>query len=437
MAIAWLLDAPLVAGVLPTVVSVLGLLGAVYLVHGRGRRWWLRAVPISVAVGAAVAALAQLVIVVARPFPDPLPLRVLFWTAVAVAAASLFVAGLVAGGRRGRARLVLGAVALLLVVSTVGVKINAFYGYRPTLAAVLGVPAADEIDLASLPTAPTTVAPQQGEPLSARWRPPPDMPAEGKITHVTIPGTVSGFAARQALVYLPPAYLGSVRATLPVLVLIPGQPGGPQDWLVAGQLADVMNRFAAAHHGLAPVVVVPDAMGSAFGNPLCIDSRLGNSETYLAVDVPAWTAANLHVDQRHLTIGGFSFGGTCALQLAVRRPDVYPSFLDISGQSEPTLGDRAQTVAAAFGGDEEAFRRVNPLDEMQRTTFPNTAGIIAVGLDDTMYRPDAEKVAAAARAAGMAITLTELNGAHSWTIASQALSGALPWISGRTGLLPP
>ncbi|MEJ3657380.1 alpha/beta hydrolase-fold protein [Actinomycetes bacterium KLBMP 9759] len=433
MAISWLLESSLVAGVLPTVVSVLGLLGAVYLVYGRGRRWWLRAVPTSVAAGVAAAALVQLVIVVARPFPDPLPLRVLFWTAVAVAAMAL----LVASGRRGRARLVLGVVALLLVASTVAVKINAFYGYRPTLAAVLGLPAADEIDLASLPADPTTVGPQHGEPLSASWRPPPDMPAEGKITRVTIPGTVSGFAARQALVYLPPAYLGSVRATLPVLVLIPGQPGGPQDWLVAGRLADVMDRFAAAHHGLAPVVVVPDAMGSAFGNPLCIDSRLGNAETYLAVDVPAWTAANLHVDQRHLVIGGFSFGGTCALQLAVRRPDVYPSFLDISGQSEPTLGDRAQTVAAAFGGDEEAFRRVNPLDEMQRARFPDTAGIIAVGVDDTMYRPDAEEVAAAARAAGMTITLTELDGAHSWTVATQALTGALPWMAGRTGLLPP
>jgi hypothetical protein len=54
--------------------------------------------------------------------------------------------------------------------------------------------------------------------------------------------------------YLPPAYLGSVRARLPVLVLIPGQPGGPEDWLLAGRLAAVMDAFAAAHDGLAPVV---------------------------------------------------------------------------------------------------------------------------------------------------------------------------------------
>ena len=40
---------------------------------------------------------------------------------------------------------------------------------------------------------------------------------------------------------------------------------------------------------MAPVVVVPDATGSQFGDPLCVDSRRGNADTYLAKDVPAWS----------------------------------------------------------------------------------------------------------------------------------------------------
>ena len=74
-----------------------------------------------------------------------------------------------------------------------------------------------------------------------------------------------------------------------------------------------MDRFAAAHDGLAPLVIVPDLTGSALGNTLCLDSRLGAADTYLARDVPAWAATTLQVDSGRMAVGGFSFGGTCAL----------------------------------------------------------------------------------------------------------------------------
>jgi pimeloyl-ACP methyl ester carboxylesterase len=120
-----------------------------------------------------------------------------------------------------------------------------------------------------------------------------------------------------------------------------------------------------------------------------MDSHLGNAETYLADDVPAWAKANLQIDLSHLAVGGFSFGGTCALQLALRRPDVYPTFLDISGQAQPTLGDHTQTVQQAFGGDEAAFDRSDPLHELVTTRYPGTAGVFAAGRDDgtTALRP--------------------------------------------------
>jgi len=379
-------------------------------------------VVVCVAAGAVVGALSAAVVEVARPFPDPLPLRVVFWVAVAAAATGLALARRSIRRRRGVAVVL----ALLAVVATSAVKVNAFYGYRPNLAGVLGLPAGNEVDLADVPRiAPLATAPA-GQPMSAVWRSPPGMPRGGRIARVDLPGRVSRFPDRQAWVYLPPAYLASPRPRLPVLVMVPGQPGGPEDWLLAGRLAEVMDRFAAAHDGLAPVVVVPDATGSSLGNTLCLDSRLGAAETYLAVDVPEWLTANLQVDRDRLAIGGFSFGGTCALQLALRRPDVYPSFLDIAGQAEPTLGDRAQTVRAAFGGDEAAFRAVNPVDELRRTRYPSGAGLFAVGRDDADFRSQAREAADATRGAGLTVGLVELPGGHSWSMATDALDRALP-----------
>lgn len=425
-----LLDAPLIAGPLPTAVSAGGAVAALYLLVRRDRRWWRRDVPVAAAVGVGVALLCAGVVAVLRPFPDPLPPRVLVWIGVPVAAAAL-----AWSGRDRRRALVV--VALLAVLATSAVKVNAFYGYRPSLAAALDLPAADQIDLSSLPADEPLVTAPSGVALDTRWQPPPDMPDAGRIARVDIPGDVSGFAARPGWVYLPPAYLGSTRAQLPVLVLVPGQPGGPQDWLLAGRLAEVADRFAAAHHGLAPIVVVPDVTGSDLGNTMCLDSRLGRAETYLADDVPAWVARHLQADPVRRAIGGFSFGGTCAVQLAVRRPDVYPTFLAISGQSEPSLGDHASTVAQAFDGDDAAFRRVAPLDELASGSFPGSAGVFAVGRDDPDYRPQTEQVAAAAAAAGMAMSVDELPGGHSWSMASQSLARALPWIGGRGGLFDP
>lgn len=433
-----LLDATLIAGPVPTAVSTLGALAGIYLLVRRPRRWWTRQVPIAVVGGVLAAGSAAVTVALLRPFPDPLPVRVLAWMGVAVVAV-----GLVWMRRRddwhrdGWWRGVVAVLAAVAVLAMSLVKVNAYYGYRPTIAAVLGMPGADQVVPEDLlhRTQLVAAAPQQA--LSHSWKPPPDMPAVGRVTTVAIPGGRSHFPARRAWLYLPPAYLGSLRARLPVLVLIAGQPGGPQDWVFAGRLAAVMDGFAAAHQGLAPVVVVPDVTGSALGNTLCLDSRLGAAETYLADDVPEWAGSVLDVDTSRLAIGGFSFGGTCALQLSLRRPEVFHTFLDVSGQLAPTLGDFGGTVRAAFGGDLGAYRRVDPLTELRTTRYRDTAGVFVVGRNDDVYRPQAEQLAAAARGAGMGVTLREVPGEHSWAIASDALGAALPWIAGRVGLLDP
>lgn len=432
------LDVSLITGALPLLISVAGGSAMLLLLLARvAPRWWRRLVPVAVLGSAAVTALLAFAVdEVWRPFPDPLPVRVLAWTGFALLGGVLSV---VAGCRAHGWRRALAVPALVLVLALPAMKVNAFYGYYPTPRDALGLPAPNAVDLADLPPAELEVDPGGAAAESQVWTPPADMPDAGRVARVDIPGVVSGFRARPASVYLPPAYLSAQRRPrLPVLVLIPGQPGGPQDWLTAGRLAHVLDAFAAAHAGLVPVVVLPDATGSTLANPMCLDSRLGAVATYLTRDVPAWVRTTLQVDPdtRHWAVGGFSYGGTCALQLAVDAPQTYPTFLDISGQTEPTLGSRAQTVAAAFGGDEERFREVNPLDVLATRHFPGSAGVIAVGAEDHVYGPGERTVLAATRAAGMATRLTELPGGHSWAVATTALTGSLSWIAGRGGLTP-
>jgi S-formylglutathione hydrolase FrmB/energy-converting hydrogenase Eha subunit A len=429
------LDWSLLDGPLPVLVVAAGVVAVAVLLllpardrEPARRRWWTRAVPLAL-LGAALGAGAVVLVVdvLWRPFPDPLPGAVVVAVAGGLAAAGLGVAAL--ARRRWWA-----PAAAAVVVLALAQGVNAYYEEYPTLRTALGLAAADVLPFADVAARSPQYVPPAGRPVEQGWRPPADMPDAGVVSEVEIPATASGFPARPAWVYLPPAYLGSTRARLPVLVLLSGQPGAPQDWLESGELARRADAYAAAHGGLAPVVVLPDHLGDPLANPLCVDSPLGNAFTYLTADVPAWVRSTLQVAPDGWAVGGLSNGGTCALQLAVNAPDLFGVFVDVSGEDAPTLGDRATTIARAFGGDEAAYTAVNPLDVLAARSFPDTAGYLVAGRDDAQYRPQADRVLAACRAAGMDVSLTELPGGHTWQVWGPGLEGALPWLGTQLGI---
>lgn len=272
--------------------------------------------------------------------------------------------------------------------------------------------------------------------LMATWKPPRDLPTSGEVVEVDIPGVVSGFTARPAWLYLPPAYLSARRPRLPVLELIGGQPGNSSDWLDEADLAGVMDRYASTHHGLAPVVVMPDALGSYLANPMCINSQLGQSKTYLTVDVPNWVRTHLHVHRHTATwaVGGGSFGGTCAWQLAVYDPKLFPTLIDISGMDEQLWGTLQDTIDIAFGGNAREFAKVNPAQILIKHKRPNTRAILAVGSDDPYYKQKMESVAAICRRAGMHVRWREVPGGHDGAVFSMVLAHSMNWLSRRDGI---
>jgi S-formylglutathione hydrolase FrmB len=282
----------------------------------------------------------------------------------------------------------------------------------------------------------TQVVAKPGQALESIWHPPRGMPKTGAVYQANIPGVRSGFAARPGYIYLPPAYLAKPRPQLPVLVLLGGQPGDSRAWVDSGGIQAMMDGFASRHHGLAPVVVMPDDLGSYFANPMCLNSRLGDVQTYLTVDVPNWITSHLQVrpPAQGWAISGFSEGGTCAIQLSTQAPRLYPVFVDISGQVEPTLGSRQLTISRAFGGDAAAFARVDPIDVLARTRFPRNAGVFVRGANDMVYAPQQRTMYLAARHAGMKVTFIDLPGGHDWRVWRGGLERNLPWLASRLGI---
>ncbi|NUU32097.1 esterase [Arthrobacter sp. C9C5] len=375
-------------------------------------------------------------------FPDVLPPEVLAWSVPAVTALLLALhrswtvwRSLPRPARRRGFAVTAAAAAFAGVLALSAIQINAYFGLNHTVGDLAGAA------VARIPGLEEGLKRQPGEraPVSlARWTPSGALPAAGLIRTATIPGAVSGFRSRDAYVYLPPAYQASPRPALPVLVLFSGQPGSPADWVTGGALRSRMDRFAAAHHGVAPVVVVVDPNGTPNGNTLCMDSRIARADTFLARDVPAWIDGTLDVDPdpRQWAAGGFSFGATCAIQMATRHPDVYSAALAFSSEQEPALAkERHKTIEASFGGDTAAFERQTPLHLMQHRRFDGNALYFGAGERDPQFIEYMHVLAGAARSAGFSVDEQVIpRTGHSWTVAAMGLSAGLDFMAPRWGI---
>ncbi len=250
----WIGQWSLVSGPVPVVVVVLGVFAAAWLVLRGDRRHLTRTVPrLVLSAALMVGVLAFLVQRVWRPFPDPVPRSVYTWVGLGLLAVLLAVPRLRHG--RGVSSRVLTVLAALTVVLTASSQVNLFFRAFPTVATALGDPPGHPVSFGSVRGREATLV--TGAPLDRVWAAPATMPAAGVVSQVPIPGSVSGFAARHAEVYLPPAYLSTPRARLPVLVL-----------LAEGPLEAV---------GCSLQTTTPISVGSPSPNPGCF--RGGASST--------------------------------------------------------------------------------------------------------------------------------------------------------------
>lgn len=136
---------------------------------------------------------------------------------------------------------------------------------------------------------------------------------------------------------------------------------------------------------------------------MCVDSDSGHVDTYVTTDVVNVIRRNLNVDPRRMqwAIGGYSNGGECALSFGAKRPDLFGSILDISGELEPLSGTEANTIGTIFKGNREAFAAEEPANILKRHRYSNELAIFTSGSADLVYTPQAATAAADAAAAGM------------------------------------
>jgi S-formylglutathione hydrolase FrmB len=428
---------------LPLTIEIIAAIVVVVGIGWRTRRWRLLWLPVAILVGIGVAAWAHWFVDSQGMAGDPAPDSLWIWTGLTGFA--LVVA--VVGWRDSRWWRRLASVAAVpLCLLTTGLALNIWVGYFPTVQV-----AWNQLTAGPLPdeTDPATIAAMQKAGT---------VQSHGSVVQVDIPSTASGFKHRSELVYLPPQWFATnPPPKLPVVMMIGGEFNTPADWLRTGNAAAIVDTFAQAHGGNAPVLVLVDSGGSFNNDTECVNGPRGNVADHLTKDVVPYVNAKFGTSANPANWGivGWSMGGTCAVDLTVMHPDLFSSFVDIAGDTGPNAGTHDQTVARLYGGNAASWAEFDPATVMAKhgpyqgvsgwfaistdkpTQHKFSAGDDAVGLggrDAQGMQSDqteaANTLCALGRAKGITCSVVPTTGRHDWPLATQVFTASLPWLAG-------
>jgi S-formylglutathione hydrolase FrmB len=328
--------------------------------------------------------------------------------------------------------------SVVLLVAFGADRIDQHYSYLPTVGDVLGAPVEDQVVMHG-PRAPLLAerpysASTPGSGIAGAGR-----TGHGEVVAIDIPGTVSGFHARQALVWLPPAWFVAGHATLPAVIVLGGVPGNPGDMIRGGRAVHAADAYADRHGGMAPILVFPDDNGSFLNDTECVDGPQGRVETYLMNDVRSFVEAQFGASNQGARWGivGFSEGGTCAITLALRHPKEFAGFVDLAGELAPSMAsgpsERQLTTARLYGGNAAEWWRHDPRTLLQSGKDRGLLALFATGVNDHRRSAIADVLAAATRQAGLDTRVAHLDAGHDFEMVRLALEALLPPLADRLG----
>lgn len=232
------------------------------------------------------------------------------------------------------ARLIAG-IAVVLVAMSVGiVLVNDSFGYYTTwsdaVAGTFGAP------IAPLKAAAPTLAPTASVNMQRRG---PLVEPHGRLVAVNLAGRFSRIH-RPGLVYLPPQYSNAAyRATrFPVVELLHGTPGGPWNWRDQLHIASSIDSLMA-HRAIGPMVFVMPQISVGPAQE-CLNYGSVRDDTYVSRDVPADILAHYRVSRvaAEWALMGYSSGGYCAANLALRHRGAFGAVASMDGYYWPNDG---------------------------------------------------------------------------------------------------
>ena len=217
---------------------------------------------------------------------------------------------------------------------------------------------------------------------------------------------------RRLLIVLPVGY-GDTAARYPVIELLHGAPGQPDDILTG---LDLIQTMAASSPFIA---VIPDGHGPVVTNGDFADTSRQRLGAAVSDDLRRWVNAHYATDPVW-AVTGLSAGGYGAAYLGSRPAGGYRRVCAMSGYftaSDPAF--QGQTAAAREAG--------SPALHVARHGPPT---MLIVGDNDTSGLADAEQYRQALQHAGQPNQLITIHGSHEWSVWRAGLARCVPFLLG-------
>jgi enterochelin esterase-like enzyme len=171
----------------------------------------------------------------------------------------------------------------------------------------------------------------------------------GTLQTIRVRSAAIGGRRQEVLVYLPPGYATHPYRRYPVLYLLHGVPGQPQQFFDADRLGVLLDRLVAEGRMQPMILVAPDGSTGVWADKEWANGVRPHEgwETFLARDV-----VNA-VDARYRTaamaagraVAGLSEGGYAALNIGLHHPGEFHVIESWSGYME------ADGIRSIFGSD--------------------------------------------------------------------------------------
>jgi enterochelin esterase-like enzyme len=341
-------------------------------------------------------------------------------------------------GRRALVRVLAACFAFVPAMAFGVLAVNRYYDYYQTWGAMVADLTGQGVDAASGVPDITFAADSQSGTLDGSRAELDLAQQQGYTLRMRVTGQRSHLT-REVYVYLPPQYFRpAYRAyRFPVLELIHGQPGQPQDWITVVGVTRAFDHLLEDNLAQPAVLIMPDANGGRAISLQCLNQAGGPQDlTYLAVDVPARITRLLRVlpPGRAWGVAGYSEGGFCAANMALRYPLRYGFAGVLSGYFKPSDNQLAgaSRPVSPFGGSISLQEQNTPLDEVQM--LPATAVIprfwLAAGADDAQDVANTEGFwqELQKRQGDVPLTLTP-GGGHTMTTWRAQIPSMLTWMT--------
>jgi enterochelin esterase-like enzyme len=259
----------------------------------------------------------------------------------------------------------------------------------------------------------------------------------GYTLHLWVAGKRSGIT-RSVYVYLPPQYFAPGFSTyrFPVIELLHGFPGQPQDWISVLDITTTLAKLVSEGQAKPAVLVMPDANGGRGISLQCLNQVNGPQDaTYLAQDLPADISQTLRVQPpgRAWGIAGYSEGGFCAANLGLRFANTYGYAAVLSGYFKPSDNqlNHPEREVSPFGGNAR-LQRLNTPEDLLQSLPPGTPVPhfwIAAGRAGGGDVRNAEVFQQLLQNRQPAVTLKFVAGGHTMFTWRQLMAPMLRWIT--------